>query len=80
MMDIYEYSKLDSSDIRKLIEQTLNSDVEYIVKHQDRDIAIIPGDEYRAMKETLYLLSSKNNRDRLLSSIDEIENGKFQVI
>ena len=49
-MNIYEYSKLDSSDIRKLIEQTLNSDVEYIVKHQDRDIAIIPGDEYRAMK------------------------------
>jgi PHD/YefM family antitoxin component YafN of YafNO toxin-antitoxin module len=29
------------------------------------------------MKETMYLLSSKANRDRLNEAIDEIENLKF---
>ena len=79
-MDIYEYSKLDSDGIRKLIEKVLNGETtESIVKYNDMDIAIIPGNEYRAMKETFYLLSSKKNRNRLLASIDEIENGRFTV-
>jgi PHD/YefM family antitoxin component YafN of YafNO toxin-antitoxin module len=29
------------------------------------------------MKETIYLLSSKNNRDRLLSAVDQIDSVKF---
>jgi PHD/YefM family antitoxin component YafN of YafNO toxin-antitoxin module len=29
------------------------------------------------MKETIYLLSSKNNRDRLNNAIEEIENLNF---
>ncbi|WP_459977787.1 hypothetical protein [Nautilia lithotrophica] len=29
------------------------------------------------MKETMYLLSSKNNRQRLLKSIENIENMKI---
>ena len=38
---------------------------------------LISQDEYYSMKETLYLLSSKNNRDRLLDAVQEIENSKF---
>ncbi|WP_456480443.1 type II toxin-antitoxin system Phd/YefM family antitoxin [Nautilia sp.] len=39
---------------------------------------MISYEEYSAMKETMYLLSSKNNRQRLLKSIEDIEN--MQII
>lgn len=38
---------------------------------------ILSYDEYSSMKETLYLLSSKNNRERLLDAVEEIENLQF---
>lgn len=34
-------------------------------------------DECNAMKETAYLLSSKNNRDRLNEAVEQIETLKF---
>ncbi|BDY11964.1 type II toxin-antitoxin system Phd/YefM family antitoxin [Hydrogenimonas cancrithermarum] len=38
---------------------------------------LISVDEYRSMKETLYLLSTPANRERLLQWIEEIETGRF---
>jgi len=35
-------------------------------------------EEYSAMKETMYFLSSKNNTERLLDSVEEIDNLKFE--
>lgn len=32
------------------------------------------------MKETMYLLSLKNNRDRLLDGVDQIEKSTFRKV
>lgn len=40
---------------------------------------LISDQEYVSMKETKHLLSSKNNSDRLLDSIEEIEKSEFMV-
>jgi len=42
-------------------------------------VALISYDEYASMKETLYLMSSKTNRERLDDAIDQIENTKFKT-
>jgi len=39
-------------------------------------VVIVSLDDYNAMNETAYLLSNPKNRERLLRSIKQIENGE----
>ncbi len=68
------------NNLRTLIDKVCNDFDEYIITTKDNQSAVlISYDEYSAMKETMYLLSSKNNRDRLLDAVDQIDNRKFQT-
>ncbi|PHM16914.1 MAG: prevent-host-death protein [Sulfuricurvum sp. PD_MW2] len=68
------------NNLRSMIDSVCNDCEEYIITTKDNQSAVlISYEEYASMKETMYLLSSKTNRDRLLDSIDEIENGEFTV-
>ena len=40
------------------------------------NIVLISEAEYNSMQETLYLLSSKKNREHLLESIQQLKDGK----
>ena len=49
-----------------------------MITTKDNNVAVlISHDEYSAMKETMYLLSSKKNRDRLLDAVDQIDTLQF---
>ncbi len=66
------------NNLRDLINKVCDDFDEYIITTKDQKSAVlISYDEYSAMKETMYLLSSKNNRDRLNDAIDQIESLKF---
>jgi len=66
------------NNLRDIINQVNDNACEYLITTKDKKSAvIISKDEYDSLNETLYLLTSKNNRERLLDSIDEIENAKF---
>jgi len=55
----------------------VNDVEELIIKRKDnKDLVLIPLEEYNALKETTYLLSGKN-REVLLKSIAEAEGGKI---
>ena len=72
------YSEARNS-LRDIINRAVDDFDEFLITTKDKKSAIlISYDEYKSMKETLYLLSSNNNRDRLLESVDEIEKGNFQ--
>ncbi len=71
------YSKA-RNNLRDVINKVCDDFDEYVITTKDNKSAVILSyDEYRAMKETMYLLSSKTNRDRLNEAIDQIENGQF---
>ena len=40
------------------------------------NIVLISEAEFNSMQETLYLLSSKKNRERILESLQQIKDGK----
>ena len=63
------------NNLREIINKVCDDFDEFIIT--TKSAVILSYDEYRAMKETMYLLSSKNNRDRLGEAIDQIENLKF---
>jgi antitoxin YefM len=66
------------NNLRSIIDDVCNDVEEYMITTKDNNVAVlISHDEYRAMKETMYLLSSKKNRDRLLDAVDQIDNLQF---
>lgn len=66
------------NNLRSFIDQVCNDFEEFIITTKDNKSAVlISYDEYSSMKETLYLLSSKNNRDRLLEAVDQIDDLEF---
>ena len=66
------------NNLREIINKVCDNFDEYIVTTKDeKSVVILSYEEYSAMKETMYLLSSKNNRDRLSDAIEQIENLKF---
>jgi antitoxin YefM len=76
-MQAMQYSNA-RNNLRSMIDKVCNDFDEFIITTKDAKSAVlISYEEYSAMKETMYLLSSKNNRDRLTHSIDEIENLQF---
>ena len=68
------------NNLRSMIDKVCTDFEEYIITTKDNKSAVlISYDEYSAIKETMYLLSSKNNRDRLLDAVDQIDNLKIQT-
>jgi antitoxin YefM len=66
------------NNLRSFIDKVCNDFEEFIITTKDNKQAVlISYDEYSSMKETLYLLSSKTNRNRLLEAIEEIDNLKY---
>ena len=66
------------NNLRDIINKVCDNFDEYIITTKDNKSAVILSyDEYSSMKETMYLLSSKNNRDRLNEAVEQIENLKF---
>jgi antitoxin YefM len=66
------------NNLRDIINQVSDNCEEFIITTKDKQsVVLISQDEYNSMKETLYLLSSKNNRDRLLDAVEEIEELRF---
>ncbi len=64
------------NNLRDIINKVCDDFDEYIITTKDEKSAVlISYEEYSAMKETMYLLSSKTNRDRLNDAVDQIENG-----
>ncbi|QKE29760.1 toxin-antitoxin system, antitoxin component, Phd/YefM family [Arcobacter acticola] len=66
------------NNLREIINKVCDDFDEYIITTKDeKSVVLISYEEYSSMKETIYLLSSKNNRDRLNDAVEQIENSKF---
>jgi len=71
------YSKA-RNNLRELINKVCDDYDEYTITTKDEKTAVlISYEEYSAMKETMYLLSSKTNRDRLNEAVDQIESVQY---
>jgi antitoxin YefM len=78
-MQAINYSEA-RNNLKSLMDQVCE-DYEPIVitRKNRRNCVMLALDEYNAIQETLYLLSSRTNRERLLESIEGIEKGGFSA-
>jgi len=66
------------NNLRDIINKVCDDFDQFIITTKEKQsVVLISQDEYNSMKETIYLLSSKNNRDRLTSAVEQIENSNF---
>jgi antitoxin YefM len=77
MMQAIRYTEA-RNNLKTIIGKVCDDYDEYMISTKENKTAVlISYDEYSAMRETMYLLSSKNNRDRLNDAIDQIESLSF---
>ena len=66
------------NNLREIINKACQNFEEFVITTKDKQSAVlISQEEYDSMKETLYLLSSRNNRERLLDAMEQIEDAEF---
>ena len=76
-MRVVNYTDL-RVNLKKWLDLVVNDVEELIIKRKNnKDLVLIPLDEYNSLKETAYLLSGKN-REVLMKSINELKSGKVE--
>ncbi len=73
------------SELRNKLKSNLDmvcEDHETLIVHRPggKSVVMISLDEYNSQKETDYLLSSQSNKDHLLKSIKQLENGETKEV
>ena len=75
-MEIINYTDL-RSNLKYWLDKVIDDMSELVIKRKgQKDLVLISLDEYNSLKETTYLLTGKN-RDVLLQSISELEQGNI---
>ena len=65
------------TELKKYLDSVENNNETLIIKRNwGKGTVIISLDEYNSIMETVHLLSSKANADRLYESIQQIKDGK----
>ena len=75
--------KLSESDFISNLDNELdfigNNNINQLIIKRPKgkvNIVLISEAEFNSMQETLYLLSSKKNRERILESLQQLKDGK----
>jgi len=76
-MKVINYTEL-RLNLKKWLDLVVDDFEELVIKRKNnKDLVLISMDEYRSLKETQYLLKSKN-REHLLQSLEEARQGKVE--
>ena len=75
-MKVLNYSEFRNNLSESL--NTVNDDREIVVvsRPKGKNVVVMDLEEYNAIQETMHLTSTKANRTRLQSALDEMEVGK----
>lgn len=65
------------TDLKKYLDKVEDNNETLIIKRKTgKGAVMISLDEYNSIMETMHLLSSKKNADRLYESIQQLKSGK----
>ena len=76
-MSHVSYTELRANLAKYMDEVCDSRDALLVTRQNARSVVLISEDEYKGMMETLHLLRSPPNAERLLRSIQEADSGKL---
>ncbi len=56
-----------------------DGDTVIVSRSENKNVVLISLREYNSLKETLHLLSSGKNRNRLMSAVDRANQGEYET-
>lgn len=75
-MDVLTYSDA-RQHLKELMDRVVADRTEVVVTRQKAEpVVVVSMSEWNAISETLHLLSTPNNAERLISAIRQLESGK----
>ncbi|WP_353228095.1 type II toxin-antitoxin system prevent-host-death family antitoxin [Novosphingobium sp.] len=75
-MDVISYSDT-RAHLKEVMDRVVADRAPVVISRQKAEsVVMISPAEWNAMEESLHLLSTRANRDRLMSAISELELGK----
>jgi len=77
-MQVVNYTEFRRSMKANLDQVSDDGDTVIVSRSDNKNVVVISLKEYNSLKETLHLLSSENNRSRLMSAVDRANKGKFE--
>ena len=78
-MRVVNYTQF-RTNLKATLDVVAEDDETVIVSRgEKRDTVVISLKEYNAIQETLHLMSTKNNRDRLLRAIERDQNQQYEI-
>ncbi len=73
-MNVQTYSET-RANFKAAIESVTERHEPLLITSKAADVVMIAREDYESMEETMYLLSSRNNANRLMESIAQFESG-----
>lgn len=73
-MDVLNYTKL-RTNLKDVLDTVIEDNEMVIVNRGNKNVVIISLDEFNSWQETLHLMSTKANRDRLEAALERDHNG-----
>jgi antitoxin YefM len=75
-MEIVTYSET-RANLKAIMDRAVNDHIPIaITRQRGKPVVMIDLDDWNAIQETMYLLSTPNNARRLMESIAELDAGK----
>lgn len=75
-MKTVNYSELRQNLKSNLDMVSEDSDILIVHRSKGKSVVMMSLDDFNSLQETQHLLGTKNNRERLLNAVDDVENGK----
>jgi antitoxin YefM len=75
-MKTVNYSELRQNLKSNLDMVSEDSDILIVHRSKGKSVVMMSLDDFNSLQETQYLLSTKNNRERLLDAVVDVEKGK----
>jgi antitoxin YefM len=78
-MDIVSYSET-RANLKAIMDRVINDCIPIaITRQRGKPVVMISLDEWNSIQETMYLLSSPKNAQRLMDAIEDIEAGRNMI-
>jgi len=77
-MQVVNYTEFRRSMKAKLDQVSDDGDTVIINRSENKNVVLISLREYNSLNETLHLLSSEKNRNRLMEAVKRANQGEFE--
>ena len=78
-MEVVNYTEFRKNLTKSL--NKVNDDAEIVVvsRSKGKNVVVMALEEYNAIQETLHVVQSVSNRNRLDKAIEEMDKGQFEI-